>query len=370
MNTFSTFGANYSLKFALTVLSAPNKDKFKRELINFLEKKYQGKVLLTYKCREAITLALLSCALPKGSFVAICQYSCKEVIDAITGANLGVAFVDLEKGTLHFSATTLKKALIKNPKIKAVLVQNTLGYPCQIEGIANICQKKRLVLIEDLAHCVGAYYEKGKEVGSFGDFITLSFSQNKIVDSTSGGALIIRSAKFKMQSSKLIKKEPNFRRQLADRIFPLCSYLIKYSYPLYLLFQKLISLSKPFTNVGAGVHKLPNWYCFVILSRFRNLSSELAHRKKIAGIYARLIKKEVLSAKLTRQISLSANFRFPVFVLQEKEMIDYLAKYKIFLDDPWYTVPGLTLPTRINISERKAEEISMLINRWLGKNRF
>lgn len=366
MNTFSTFGANYSLKFALAALIAPNKDKFQEDLIRLLKKKYRGEVILTYKCREAITLALLSSFLPKDGYVAICKYSCKEVIEAIQAAGLNPVFVDLEKDTLHFSATTLKKALAKNPKIKAVLVQNTLGYPCKIEGIANICHKRGLIFIEDLAHCAGAFYEKGQEVGSFGDFITLSFSQNKIVDSSAGGALIIK----KDVKISIPEKEPNFKRQFADRIFPISAYLIKFSHPIYLLFQKLISFSKPFTDVGVGVHKLPGWYCFVILSRFRNLPLELSHRKKIAGIYARIINKKVLSAKLTKQISLSANFRFPAFVLQEEVLIDYLSKHQIFLDDPWYTIPGLTLPTHINISQKKAEEISMLINKWLEGGGF
>ena len=366
MNTFSTFGANYTFKFALMALLAPNNPKYQKELTSLLEKRYRGKAILTYKCREAIELALNSCNFPKGSFVAICKYSCNEVIGAIKAAGLAPFFVELEKGDLNFSASTLSKALTKNPKIKAVLVQNTLGYPCKIEAIAKLCRQNKKILIEDLAHSIGGLYKKGVEIGSFGDFVTLSFSQNKIIDATSGGALIIKND-FK---APFPNKEPNFKRQLADRIYPLCSYLIKNSYPLYLLFQKLISLSKPFTNVGTGVHNLPDWYSYLILLRFHNLTRELSHRRKIAAIYARLINKNILSAKLIKQIPLSASFRFPIFLSQEKVLISFLAKHKIFLDDPWYTIPGLTLPTHINVDQNKAEGISRLINKWVEKNKY
>ena len=137
---------------------------------------------------------------------------------------------------------------------------------------------------------------------------------------------------------------------------------------MYLLFQKLVFFSKPFTKVGAGVHQLPGWYCSLVLYKFNNLDSELSHRREIAGIYAKLIDKKILSSRLVNQISLSANFRFPVFVPKKEGLISYLTHYGFFLDDSWFKGAALTLPTHINISQKKAEQISMLINRWLDRN--
>lgn len=366
MNTFNTFGAGYTLRFALTALTARGNEQSRREIKELLTKKYGKKPILTYKCREALELALRSCHFPKGGYVAICQYSCKEVIGAIEAADLRPAFVKLAKGTLHFSAATLKTVLLKNPKIRAVLVQNTLGYPCDIDGIVDMCRRNKLVLIEDLAHCVGGLYENGKEMGSFGDFVALSFSQNKIIDSVSGGALIVRNPKFNVAHPTLA---PNWRRQLADRIYPLCAYFLKHSYPLYTLFQKLITVSKSFTNTGSGVHSLPSWYCVLILAKFRNLPSAIFHRRKIASVYARSLNKNILSSALTKQIPYSAHFRFPIFVTQKKSLVDYLAQYHFYLDDPWYTLPGLTLPVHENISEERAEQLALAINEFINKSK-
>src|SRR2546428_552227 len=69
-------------------------------------------------------------------------------------------------------------------------IQNTLGYPCNIEEVKLICEQKKITLIEDLAHSIGTTYNNGVESGTMGDMTILSFSQDKIIDGISGGALI------------------------------------------------------------------------------------------------------------------------------------------------------------------------------------
>lgn len=189
MSIFNSLGSNYDFKFTLKALIARENNS---QLKSFLENKYQGKVTLVYKGREAIELCLKSLNLPEKSFVAITGFTCFAVFDAIKKSGLDVEYLDIEKGDLNFSAEILEKAVEKNPKIKVVLIQNTLGYPCDIENIAKICKEKKIILIEDLAHSIGTRYENGEEAGSFGDFVVLSFSQDKVIDAVSGGALIER----------------------------------------------------------------------------------------------------------------------------------------------------------------------------------
>ena len=186
MSIFNSLGSNYDFKFVLRTLFTGGRDA---ELKSFLENKYKGRVSLVYKGRKAIELALKN--LPQG-FVAINGFTCFAVYDAVKKANLNIEYLDMEKGELNFSAKTLEQAVRKNPDIKAVIIQNTLGYPCDIESIIKICKENKITLIEDLAHSVGTKYENGMEAGSVGDFVVLSFSQDKIIDSVSGGALIER----------------------------------------------------------------------------------------------------------------------------------------------------------------------------------
>lgn len=189
MTIFNSLGSNYNFNFVLKTLLSNGKTS---GLKSFLEKKYQGKTTLVYKGREALELGLKSLNLPKGSCVAITGFTCFAVYEAIKKSNLDVEYLDIEKGELNFSGVSLETAIKKNPYIKAVIIQNTLGFPCDIENISKICKEKKLVLIEDLAHSIGTKYKNGKEAGMVGDFVVLSFSQDKVIDAVSGGALIER----------------------------------------------------------------------------------------------------------------------------------------------------------------------------------
>lgn len=187
MSIFNSLGSNYDFNFVLKTLFARGEDS---KLKSFLENKYPGKATLLYKGREAIELGLKSLNLPKGSFVAINGFTCFAVYDAIKKAGLNVEYLDIEKGDLNFSPESLQAALTKDSKIKAVIIQNTLGFPCDIDNISKICQENKLILIEDLAHSIGTRYENGQEAGTVGDMVILSFSQDKMIDAVSGGALI------------------------------------------------------------------------------------------------------------------------------------------------------------------------------------
>lgn len=182
MSIFNSLGSNYDFKFVLKALFSRREGDLKK----FLESKYQGKVTLTYKGRDALELALAD--LPKESLVGINGFTCFAVYEAIKKAGHQALYLDIEKGELNFSADTLKRAV----NVKAVIIQNTLGYPCDIEKIAQICQENKIILIEDLAHSVGTRYKNGVEAGMIGDYVALSFSQDKMIDAVSGGALIER----------------------------------------------------------------------------------------------------------------------------------------------------------------------------------
>jgi len=169
MATFNSLGSNYNFRYILRSLFSDS-GKQNLKLKTFLQDKYSGKTTLTYKGREAMILGLKNLSLPKESAVAINGFTCYAVYKAVHEAGLTPICLDLSgnDSDLNFSPETLEKSLTENQNIKAVIVQNTLGHPCNIESILEICTKNNLALIEDLAHCVGTKYENGKEAGTLG----------------------------------------------------------------------------------------------------------------------------------------------------------------------------------------------------------
>lgn len=400
MSIFNSLGSNYNLKFVLKALFNKSKASYSNDLKKFLEDKYNGEAFLFYKGREAIELALKILKLPGKSFVAINGFTCFAVYEAIKKAGLNVEYLDIERGQLNFSAENLHKKLTSNPKIKVVIVQNTLGYPCQIDEVSKICKENKIILIEDLAHCVGTKYSNGQEAGMVGDMTVLSFSQDKMIDGISGGALIVRNNRVIKNNKQLESdlKPISQIQQTIDMFYPFLTFLIRKSYSfgagktLHFIVKKLNLLSKPMGGTDSGkLHELPGWYSKLITWQFENLESNLNHRKKIAYIYADVINPKILSKTILDQIDLSSNLRFPVFVNKRQDLIEFLENYQIYVSDIWYDAPiapkkyldqtdyqpGLcpnaqlasdeiiNLPTHINISKEDAQKISHLINQWL-----
>lgn len=385
MSIFNSLGSNYNLKYVLKSLFS-NSDDQNRKLKNTLSEKYGGKAILTYKGREALILALKILNLPKESMIAINGFTCFAVYKAIEEAGLTPICLDLEeKNTdLNFTPETLKKTLGENKNIKAVVIQNTLGYPTDIEKITKICNEKNIVLIEDLAHCIGTKYDQGDEAGRVGNFVVLSFSQDKTIDAVSGGALVIRNKKFQNSNLPSQSETLETKQQLRDRLYPLLTYKIRFLYdfglgkPLHYVLKKLNFLSKPMVGDLYDFYSLPNWYCNLALSEFNNLQQQLNHRKKIAQIYADALDKKILKNSIINKIKLSSNLRFPIFVENRDSLIKFLAGFKIFVSDIWYddVTPDcpnvveiskkiLNLPTHINVARKDALKISEKINIWL-----
>ncbi len=397
MAVFNSLGSNYDFGFVLKTLFAKNNKKYHSDLKALLEEKYGGEAVLLSKGREALRLALRFINKPKEFTVGICGFTCFAVYEAVVKEGYDVEYLDIADGDLNFSFDTLYSAFEKNPKIKILTIQNTLGFPCDIEKIAEFCREKNIILIEDLAHSVGAKYSDGREAGTVGDFVAFSFSQDKMIDGVSGGALVIRNSEFAKKVFDVSLHSVDSTRQIIDRFYPTFTYKIRKTYAigigklLHAFLKTANLLSKPMNNVGTDtLYELPSWYCSLIVNEFRNLEKNLGHRKKIASIYINMLSKKVLFNSLSEQTSNSSNIRFPIVIENRQNLIIYLKKYNIFVSDIWYDSPIapkkymkltnyknqcpvsekissqiLNLPTHRNVSENDAKFIAEKINKWL-----
>lgn len=428
MTIFNSLGSNYNFDFVSHCLFADNKENYRAQLSEYLKKKYEGEVLLTYKGREALRLALRmissgveskSSRQPRTrkSTVGICGFTCYAVYEAIKQEGYTARYLDIAEDDLNFSFEELVKAIHKYPSMKLLIVQNTLGFPSVMGKISKFCKDRDIILIEDLAHSIGAKYPEKQEAGTIGDFTVLSFSQDKMVDGITGGALVVRNDKFKISNLKFQINKPDGRMQLRDRFYPLFTFLIRKTYRislgkvLHVFFKKFDLLSKPMNGLQKdGVFGLPNWYCYLIYRQFMGLEEDLVHRRKIASVYADGLNANILRSVLTAQISNASNLRFPIFVPlssssaeamagkqgykgqfeKRADLIVFLKKQGIFVSDIWYDSPIapksflqltdynhdcpasekvssmiLNLPTHRNVSEKDARYIVEKVNEWL-----
>jgi aminotransferase in exopolysaccharide biosynthesis len=125
-------------------------------------------------------------------------------------------FIDVDRDTMGMSPDSLVDFLENhayqkegecwnrstNRRIMACIPMHTLGHPCRIDKIKEICQKYRIELVEDAAESLGSYIGT-KHTGTFGRLGVLSFNGNKVI-TCGGGGMILTNDEFLAKRAKHI----------------------------------------------------------------------------------------------------------------------------------------------------------------------
>src|SRR5580704_15394423 len=99
----------------------------------------------------------------------------------------GVAFMDVDRGTLLLDPQRVEEAIIPG-KTRAIMPVHLFGQPADLTTLRAIADKHGLKIIEDAAQAHGAVWETGP-VGSLGHAAGFSFQSSKNLASGEGGAL-------------------------------------------------------------------------------------------------------------------------------------------------------------------------------------
>ena len=128
-----------------------------------------------------------------------------------------IVFADTYKHIPNIDPDAIE-ALI-NPRTKAIVLVHYSGIACDMDRIMALAQKHNLLVVEDAAHAVDAYY-KGKPLGSIGHFGTFSFHETKNIISGEGGLLAINDERFAKRAEIIWEKGTNraaFHRGEVDK---------------------------------------------------------------------------------------------------------------------------------------------------------
>jgi len=172
----------------------PNVNDFEKVLENYLAE--ESFVTALNSGTSAIHLALILLGV-KAEDEVICQsLTFSASANPILYQGAIPVFVDSEQETWNICPIGLEIAIRdrikKGKKPKAIVAVHLYGNPYKVDEIHAIAQKYKIPIIEDSAEALGSSY-KGKKCGTFGTFGVLSFNGNKIITTSSGGALISNS---------------------------------------------------------------------------------------------------------------------------------------------------------------------------------
>ena len=184
--------AGYSRGEVWRHVFAIGREKDRRELKKYLEKRYSGEAILCKNGRSALALALKAYFKP-GDAVIVNGFTCYAVHEAVKAAGLKPVWADISKDDLNLNLNLVSSV---RDKPSGIIIQNTLGNPIDIKAVEKFAKKHNLVIIEDLAHCAGVRYADGREAGTVGAACALSFGKDKSIDTVSGGAVVLRTGAF------------------------------------------------------------------------------------------------------------------------------------------------------------------------------
>ena len=175
-------------------------DEFEEKIANYTGANY---AVATCNGTAALHVALILANVGKNDEVITQPLTFVATCNAISYCGAEPIFIDVDKDTMGLSPSALKIFLEKNTTIKgqqcvnintgkiikACVPMHSFGHPCRIDTIKEICDKYKIVLVEDAAESLGSFY-KDKHTGTFGQMGVISFNGNKIITSGGGGCII------------------------------------------------------------------------------------------------------------------------------------------------------------------------------------
>lgn len=148
-------------------------------------------VRLASSATAALELALRIAGVKPGDEVITTSMSWVATANVILAVGAAPVFIDIDPATRLIDLDLVPAAITK--KTRAIVPVDLAGFPVDRDRLYDIATRHRLRVVEDAAQSQGANW-KGREIGSTGDLVALSFHPNKNMTTGEGGCLIVNNA--------------------------------------------------------------------------------------------------------------------------------------------------------------------------------
>lgn len=186
------------------------------KVTSFLQDKIGYKnVLLTTSCTSALDMIAMLIDINRGDEIIAPSFTFVSSVNSFVSRGAFVKFVDIRNDTLNIDENRIESAITN--KTKAIILVHYAGVACEMDKIMEIARVHNLIVIEDAAQAIGSKY-KGKLLGTFGNFATLSFHETKNFSMGEGGALIVNDDSYFIRAQYIREKGTNRTKFIAGEV--------------------------------------------------------------------------------------------------------------------------------------------------------
>ena len=323
--------------------------KYEKEFSSFFDVKG---AFSFWKGRVALYAILKAIGIGENDEVIIPGYTCVMAVNPIKYLGAKPVYVDIEPETFNMNVELLEEKITANTK--SIIAQHTYGYPCDIQAVMEIANRKGIRVIEDCCLSFGSTY-KEKLLGTFGAAAYFSMQWNKPYTTGLGGMAMTNDTELAERIRLLCKKElclPSRRE-----VMMLAAQLVAYRLFIYPRTTALAqSIFRYLTKKGAVVGssstrelepvKADNFFKAISgvqarsgVRQLKKIERNIAHRKKIADLYDKLLEeKGWKSREYDRDVMDPVMARYPVRIAQKDKALHEAAKAGVELGS-WFECP-------------------------------
>ncbi len=172
------------------ITTGPRAKKFEAGMAAYIDSKY---ALAVNSCTAALHLALAAAGIKKGDKVITTPYTFAATVETVIWCGARPVLVDIDPETLNIDPVLVAKRIDR--KTKALVSVDMAGLPCEYDALVPLAKRKKLFLLADAAHSLGASY-KGVKVGRLADATAFSFYSTKNLTTGEGGMLVTDNQKL------------------------------------------------------------------------------------------------------------------------------------------------------------------------------
>ncbi|EAI1036085.1 TPA: aminotransferase LegC [Campylobacter coli] len=285
-------------------------------------------VIATNTGTAALHIALLANGIDENCEVITQSISFVATANAIAYTGAKPVFLDIDENTLSLSPKALEHFLenqtyqkdnlsynkTTHKPIKACVIMHTFGLSAHIKALKELCEKYRILLIEDAAEALGSTYEN-KALGTFGKCGILSFNGNKIITGGCGGAIL--------------SDDENLAK-LARHLSTTAKIPHPYEYD-----HDMIAYNYRLCNVNAAI----------LLAGLENLEPFLENKRELAKIYKDFFKNHDKCEFIDEKSNEKSNFWLNTLLFKDENLrnifLEECLKNNIFVRPVWKSLPSL-----------------------------